>query len=325
VDLPTTPKDGPSGRSDTRDPSAGEPGTEVTESMFRALVDNSSEIITVLNPDLSWRWTNAAYETQLGYPIRDREQGLLGLIHPDDQDHCRAMAQALVELAPGLQAPRWTLRLRTAEGMWRRFEAHGRNLVGISTVRGIAIFLRDVEELEIAHEELRHRAAHDPLTKLPNRNLFQELGEQSLARAQRDGTPIAVLYLDIDRFKRVNDTYGHQFGDQMLIVTAERLRGCARAGDTLARFGGDEFVLLCEHPAGEVEMLELARRLIRAASAVVTRGEIAAETGISIGIAISSGTEVTIDALLRDADVALYRAKEQGRGRAVLFGANPTD
>jgi diguanylate cyclase (GGDEF)-like protein len=107
---------------------------------------------------------------------------------------------------------------------------------------------------------------------------------------------------------------------------AARLRDSVRKGDALARFGGDEFAICCEHPAGQREMLELAQRLIAALSRPAQLGAAVAEVGVSIGIAIGAGSRVTIDALLRDADVALYQAKEQGRGRAVIFGTTaPAD
>ena len=159
-----------------------------------------------------------------------------------------------------------------------------------------------------------------PSTMLPNRQLFHELGEQALARAEREGTTVAVLFLDLDRFKAVNDTFGHPVGDQLLIEIAGRLRETVRRGDVLARFGGDEFIVVCEHPAGRPEMLELAARLIEAASREATLGAVTAQVGMSIGIAIGAGGRVTIDNLLRDADAALYQAKERGRDRAVVFG-----
>jgi diguanylate cyclase (GGDEF)-like protein len=119
----------------------------------------------------------------------------------------------------------------------------------------------------------------------------------------------------------VNDSFGHTTGDELLVQVAARLRASVRRGDVVARFGGDEFVVLCEHPAGQAEMLELARRVIDALSEPVVIGGISASVGASVGIAIGGGGRVTIDTLIRDADAALYQAKEEGRGRAVLFGS----
>ncbi len=185
----------------------------------------------------------------------------------------------------------------------------------------VDVSVEDVTELREAQEQLAHQATHDPLTRLSNRAFFQELGEQALARAHRDGTLVAVLFLDLDRFKRVNDTWGHAAGDELLREVAGRLRTCVRRSDVLSRFGGDEFIVLCEHPAGRPEMLDLAGRLIAAVSEPITLGSVTTRVGVSVGIAIGAGDRVTIDSLLRDADAALYEAKDQGRGRAELFGA----
>jgi diguanylate cyclase (GGDEF)-like protein/PAS domain S-box-containing protein len=190
----------------------------------------------------------------------------------------------------------------------------------------VSAIAHDIRELKSAQRLLEHQATHDVLTMLPNRQLFQEMGEQALARADRDGTTVAVLFLDLDRFKHVNDTFGHPVGDELLVEVAARLRDSVRKGDALARFGGDEFAICCEHPAGQREMLDLAQRLIAALARPAQLGAAVAQVGVSIGIAIGAGSRVTIDTLLRDADVALYRAKEQGRGRAVIFGTTaPAD
>jgi diguanylate cyclase (GGDEF)-like protein len=185
----------------------------------------------------------------------------------------------------------------------------------------ISTIAHDISELKSTQAQLEHQATHDPLTALPNRPLFQELGEQALARSDRYGTSVAVLFLDLDRFKPVNDSFGHAVGDELLVQIAGRLRASVRRGDVVARFGGDEFVVLCEHPAGQSEMLELAHRLIDALSEPVEISGTMATVGASIGIAIGGGGRMTIDTLIRDADAALYQAKEDGRGRAVLFGA----
>jgi diguanylate cyclase (GGDEF)-like protein len=196
----------------------------------------------------------------------------------------------------------------------------------VHTVQGgdaqiVSTIAHDISELKSTQAQLEHQATHDPLTGLPNRPLFQELGEQALARSDRYGTTVAVLFLDLDRFKPVNDSFGHAVGDELLVQIARRLRSAVRRGDVVARFGGDEFVVLCEHPAGRSEMTELARRLIDALSHPVEIAGVSASVGASVGIAIGGGGRVTIDTLIRDADAALYQAKEEGRGRAVLFGS----
>ena len=167
--------------------------------------------------------------------------------------------------------------------------------------------------------EKEHQALHDPLTGLPNRLLLNDRIDQALARSARQSGRVAVLFLDLDLFKVVNDSLGHAAGDQLLIEVSRRLAGVVRPGDTLSRFGGDEFVIVCDNmPDTEVE--GLARR---AASAVRETFQYHGQTvnvSASIGIAMASA-ETDSDALLRDADAALYRAKAGGRNQAIVFDA----
>jgi diguanylate cyclase (GGDEF)-like protein len=173
---------------------------------------------------------------------------------------------------------------------------------------------------QAAERALLHQAFHDTLTGLPNRVLFLDRLGQALARRERRPMEVAVLFLDVDRFKWVNDSLGHAAGDQLLVAVAGRLHSVLRPGDTVARFGGDEFVLLCEELGDEREAFAVAQRLNRAlADPFHLKGR---EVGLtaSIGIALAStSTHDTPDALLRDADAAMYRAKERGRDRIELF------
>ena len=186
-------------------------------------------------------------------------------------------------------------------------------------VSRIATVAHDITELKAAQRRLEFEATHDSLTGLPNRALFREIGERAIARAGRTDEELAVLFLDLDGFKLVNDSYGHDVGDLLLGTVARRLRDTVRAGDTLARLGGDEFVVLCEHPRGEPAMLELSERIIEAVSQPSTIEGYEVRVGLSIGIAFSQGAEKGVVELIRDADVALYRAKNQGRGRAEVY------
>ena len=182
---------------------------------------------------------------------------------------------------------------------------------------GLDDALRRVVALE---EEVRHRALHDPLTGLPNRTLFVDRAHHALALAARDGGSVAVLVLDIDRFKLVNDTLGHQRGDELLAEVALRLAPLVAESDTLARMGGDEFAVLCEGLPGERGAIEVAQRLLDALDAPVVVGDRPVVVKASIGIVVSDGT-ASAEAIVRDADVAMYRAKESGGGRFELFDA----
>jgi diguanylate cyclase (GGDEF)-like protein/PAS domain S-box-containing protein len=186
-------------------------------------------------------------------------------------------------------------------------------------VVSIATVAHDISELKAAQRRLEFDATHDALTGLPNRALFREIGDRAVARASRIAESLAVLFLDLDGFKLVNDSYGHDTGDMLLGQVARRLREAVRAGDLVARLGGDEFVILCEHPRNEQQMLELSTRIIETVSQPFVIDEHEVRVGVSVGIAFSKGSDAGIGELIRDADVALYRAKNEGRGRAQLF------
>jgi len=168
-----------------------------------------------------------------------------------------------------------------------------------------------------AQERIAHQATHDALTGLPNRVLFQDRLGQALVRQRRAETSIVVCFIDLDRFKSVNDTFGHGVGDELLEQAAERLRSVLRPADTIARMGGDEFVILCEELGEEREAVRLAERLLRIFGTpfLLRGGEYTANA--SIGVAIGD-EDADAEALMRDADSAMYRAKERGRGRYEL-------
>jgi diguanylate cyclase (GGDEF)-like protein len=167
-------------------------------------------------------------------------------------------------------------------------------------------------------ERLHHQAFHDSLTGLPNRALFVDRLQHAQQRIERDGDIIAVLFLDIDRFKMINDSLGHDVGDALLIEVAGRLSSCLRPGDTLARYGGDEFTVLLEHVT-ESEAVNVAQRILDVLRLPFALGERDVYAGASVGIAYSSpGGGVDTDPL-READLAMYQAKERGRGRWEVF------
>jgi diguanylate cyclase (GGDEF)-like protein len=178
------------------------------------------------------------------------------------------------------------------------------------------------EEMEELNAELRHLAHHDTLTGLPNRTHVIDRLEQALGLARQEGRRVAVLYLDLDHFKEVNDTLGHAVGDDLLRVAAERLKAAIRAGDTLARLGGDEFAVIQTDVATAGDCETLARRLIDVLAPPIELENNAIRIGVSIGIAISDPASApTGPQLMRSADVALYQVKNRGRGGWCIFDA----
>lgn len=188
--------------------------------------------------------------------------------------------------------------------------------------RRLSVMGRVVSDGDTTIEELVHRATHDHLTGLPNRGLLLDRLELALARARREGTPVALLFVDLDRFKEVNDTHGHDAGDAVLVQLAGRMAEVLRPSDTVARLGGDEFVVLCEDLTGDLDAATIAERLLAAieTTRVVVAG---AELSVSasIGIAVAGGGPHAPDgpALLQRSDVAMYRAKKAGRSRIEIF------
>ena len=169
-------------------------------------------------------------------------------------------------------------------------------------------------------EQTRYEAVHDPLTGLANRTLLRDRLEHALHRSQRTGSPTGVLFVDLDDFKQVNDRYGHPMGDAVLVELGARLRTAVRPGDTVARFGGDEFVAVCEALDAE-SALTIAQRMLAAIQVPLTAGGVRHSLSASIGIALGHDNP---DALVREADAAVYRAKAAGRGR-IEFSPQPDE
>jgi diguanylate cyclase (GGDEF)-like protein/PAS domain S-box-containing protein len=198
--------------------------------------------------------------------------------------------------------------------------------VSVSCVRddgGRPLYLiaqvEDVTERRALRERLAYAAIHDPLTGLPNRELFMDRLEMTLRRATRGERQVAVMFLDLDRFKLINDSLGHDVGDRILCTVADRLSRVMRGSDTLARFGGDEFTVLCDDVSDETDALEVAQRLVRAMGEplALPGGEIF--VSLSVGIALSGEVAQSGAELLRNADVAMYRAKARGPSRIEIY------
>ena len=189
------------------------------------------------------------------------------------------------------------------------------------TLTALAATLSQVVYRDAVDEEMARRALHDPLTGLPNRALFGDRLDHAVAQRLRHGGELAVIFADLDRFKTVNDTYGHAIGDELLVSLAPRLAALMREGDTVARFGGDEFVFLLEGLAGGADAVEAASRLSAAAQAVplVMPDGVVIHVSMSMGVSLSRGRENCAEAMIAEADAAMYLAKASGGGQVRLF------
>ena len=192
------------------------------------------------------------------------------------------------------------------------------NLLDNPRVRGVVVTSRDVTDRKLLAEQLTRLAFHDPLTGLPNRALYMDRLAHALKRTLRTGEPVAVLFLDLDGFKRVNDSLGHDAGDELLKIAAERVRSSIRPSDTVARLGGDEFTVVLDG-ADAAAAANVAGRLVARLAEPVPLGERAVAIGTSIGVAIKQSSLDQPDDLLRQADAAMYQAKQAGKGRYVVF------
>ncbi len=232
-------------------------------------------------------------------------------VHPEDQ----AMLEAT---CTGGEPGEIVFRMLNRFGEWRHLDAHVADLRHDRQLRGIVLNARDVTERMRLEEELIRQAFHDGLTSLANRALFRDRLDQAVARSERARSPLAVLLVDLDGFKQVNDSLGHDAGDQLLRAVAERFSAAVRPSDTLARLGGDEFAVLLDS-ASEEEAIEVAHRLNEKLGEPVTISGRELTVGASIGIVAHPGGPADSDDLIRHADIAMYAAKDAGRGHHQVF------
>jgi diguanylate cyclase (GGDEF)-like protein/PAS domain S-box-containing protein len=294
------------------------------EARFRSLVQNAADMITIVDAEGRVLYDSPAVERVLGYPPHERlgKPGL-PLIHPDDLPAVEeTMGRIVTEHANELV--RIEVRVRRADGGYGWFEATASNMLDDPSVRGIVVNLRDIRERRMFEERLTHQAFHDPLTSLPNRSLFHDRLTMALTRRRDADSQVAVLFLDLDRFKVVNDSLGHEMGDQVLVQVADRLRACVRPEDTLARMSGDEFTVLIDDVKDVLATEQVANRLIDCLRSPFTIAGREVFVGVSIGIALGS-EGVQPEDLVRDADLAMYRAKERGRRRYEIFASDLGD
>jgi diguanylate cyclase (GGDEF)-like protein/PAS domain S-box-containing protein len=294
-----------------------------SESRLRLITDSISDLIAVVDTDGRFVYASPSHGRELAI----EPEGLLGnavvdLVHPSDRP---ALTKALAQVTNvhGLSAAdahqasdsaKVEYRLRSGRGTWVWVESALRVVPEDGT---LVLSSRAIDERRRLEDELRRRATHDPLTGLANRSLTAERLDAALARGAAGH--VGLLFCDLDKFKEVNDRLGHESGDDLLIQVADRLRACVRPTDLLARFGGDEFVIVLDAVADLDAVTEIGDRVVCALDApFLLNGEFV-EISVSVGGVLGIRGESRASAMLRDADAAMYAAKNAGRGRVKVF------
>jgi len=296
----------------------------VREDHFRSLVQGSSDVIMTVAPDGRLGYVSPAVRHVFGYEPRElADTSFFRLVHPDDRD--TLLRAVRIFLGGAAVSASVMCRVRAAHplpadgggALWRHAECT------LTRHRGGLVFTcRDVSDRVALQQQLAYTAYHDSLTGLPNRALFADRLEHCLARRAPDAHPVAVLFLDLDWFKEVNDAGGHAAGDALLIEVAARLRGCVRGGDTVARFGGDEFAALVHCGSDGEAAREIAARLLNALTRPYDLACGRFEVGASLGVAYSRAGATAAE-LMREADLAMYEAKAGGKGRVSVREPQP--
>ena len=291
-----------------------------SEKRFRSLIENARDIIVILDEKGFCRYVSPSQERILGYPTAEvLGRSVFELIHPDEMPMVAQVFQGIIQM-PKVGLGLAEYRVRHKDGFWCILEAVATNLLSEPSVRGIVVNCHDVTERKVAEDQLLHDALHDALTELPNRALLTDRLGQAFARVKRHPNyQFAVLFLDLDRFKVINDSQGHRTGDRLLVAVARRLLTCLRSGDTAARLGGDEFVILLEEIQGVDEAKAQAKKILRAIERPLNLEGNKVLITASIGIALSTDKYQWPGDILRDADIAMYRAKALGKARYEVF------
>ncbi|HET8797406.1 MAG TPA: EAL domain-containing protein, partial [Thermoanaerobaculia bacterium] len=294
---------------------------EQREKRFRTIVEKSWSGVVLLDGELRFSFTGSSTQHLVGWSESEiLGRSLFELVHPRDVDGARKAFENILT-HPNREA-HGELRFRHKDGRWIWIEGFSQNLLEETSVNAIVLNYRDVSQRKETEKQLEYRAHYDSLTGLPNRLLFRDRLVHSLAHARRNRVGVAVMYLDVDHFKLVNDGLGHSYGDLLLADVATRLQGALRASDTISRIGGDEFSILLPEVTNAEAVAGVARKVLDALAEPfrVEQHEIFVTASAGISCFPADGEDA--ETLLKCADAAMYRAKELGRNQAQLFTAS---
>jgi len=290
------------------------------ERRFRSLIENSTDIIQILDSDGIYQYVSPSQERILGYTSQELiGKSVLELIHPNDRWWVEQVIEG-VKQSPKTRRGLDEYQVRHKNGSWCVFEAMVMNLLDDRSVQGIVINCHDVTEKKSAEEKLLRQSLYDSLTDLPNRALLMDRLQQALAHIYRNSADLfAVLTINLDRFKIINESHGHSMGDRLLIEISKRIKTCLRPGDTVARIGSDEFVILLETVHNQEDAIGLATLIQEAIARPLELEDHKLFITASIGIAMSSNDYKWAGDLLRDANIAMDQAKAQNPGSYLVF------
>jgi diguanylate cyclase (GGDEF)-like protein/PAS domain S-box-containing protein len=307
----------------TREASAARDDAQRSEAHYRAVVENAAEGILTVFPNGRIGSFNAAAEAMFGWTADEIVgQPVAVIVTPElhgPLEQFLERYQVVGEEAAQRREVETTGVRRDGTMFPMIVSTSAISVEGATpTISGI---IRDLSDQKRFEAQLSHQVLHDPLTGLPNRVMLTDRLEQALARVRRRERMFAVLFIDLDRFKTVNDTLGHTVGDQLLVEAAARIQNAVRETDTVARLGGDEFVVLCEDIEGVHQAADFAERIIASLQEPFRFGNDVSNVSASIGMALSADGTEAADVILSNADIAMYRAKSNGRSRYELFDA----
>jgi len=295
--------------------SEAEAARSAAEARFTSLVRESSDAIAITAGDGRLVYVTPSAQRVFGVPpealLGRRMTELVAL-----EDRVRLQEVFATALAPDGASETVELRVVRGKDDQRVIEMVATNLLREPSVAGCVLNIRDVTERKRLEEQLRRLAFHDPLTLLANRALFRDRVQHALAVSRRRGNRVAAIFVDLDNFKKINDSMGHGEGDRVLRATAQRLTRCTRTGDTVARLGGDEFAVLTEDAADPKGVIEVAERIVETLREPFPGSSLC--VAASVGVAFAAEGD-SVEDLLRNADVAMYHAKEQGKNRFRVF------
>jgi len=293
---------------------------EASEARFRVLTESGLDLISVLSEDGTILYQSPALRNLLGYePAETVGRNVFDLVHREDADQARQAFRRILETRHFREPLEF--RIRNREGAWRTFESLGTNCVDNPHIRGVVFNSRDVTDRKAIQQRIQHLAYHDNLTGLPNRGLLQDRLAHSIARADRTGRKVAVLFIDLDNFKNINDTLGHDVGDELLRQVARRLGECVRAGDTIARQGGDEFIVLLDNLEDGRGASVVAQKILNSLRAAFPLGGTEQHVSGSVGIAVYPEDGKDAQTLMKNADTAMFHGKGIGKNTYQYFTA----